>query len=104
MTTSRPGALSLGLCALILYLAGNAVTGRQGLISYMRLQQQERDLVAEQTNLVTQAAALKARIRALDEDHLDLDLLEEEARRQIGAAAHNEIVFDLAQNGNAATP
>ena len=100
----QPGALSLGLCALILYLAGNAVTGRQGLISYMHLQQRERDLLAEQTDLADQAAGLKARIKALSEASLDSDLLEEVARRQIGAANANETVFELAQNTNANTP
>jgi cell division protein FtsB len=104
MKSSRPGALSLGLCAVILYLAANAVTGRQGLISYIHLQQQERDLVAEQADLTEQSGALKARIHALADNSLDLDLLEDEARRQIGAAAPDEIVFDVAQNGNASTP
>jgi cell division protein FtsB len=97
----QPGALSLGLCALILYLAANAVTGRQGLISYMHLQQQERDLAAEQTDLADQALVLKRRIKALSEASLDRDVLEEVARRQIGAASANEEVFELAQNTNA---
>lgn len=97
----QPGALSLGLCALILYLAGNAVTGRQGLISYMHLQQQERDLAAERADLVDQASELKRRVRALSEASLDSDVLEEVARRQLGAAGANETVFELAQNTNA---
>jgi cell division protein FtsB len=100
----QPGALSLGLCALILYLAGNAVTGRQGLISYMHLQQQERDLIAEQADLLDQSATLKRRIKALNEASLDVDVLEEVARRQIGAASANETVFELAQNTNAIAP
>jgi cell division protein FtsB len=100
----QPGALSLGLCALILYLAGNAVTGRQGLISYMHLQQRERDLIAEQADLTDQAAALKVRIKALNEASLDMDVLEEVARQQIGAASANETVFELAQNSNANAP
>jgi cell division protein FtsB len=103
-TNFQPGALSLGLCALILYLAGNAVTGRQGLISYMHLQQRERDLTAEQADLADQTAVLKRRIKALNEASLDPDVLEEVAHRQIGAAAANEMVFELAQNTNAKAP
>jgi cell division protein FtsB len=102
--TFQPGALSLGLCALILYLAGNAVTGRQGLISYMHLQQREHDLTAEQADLADQTAALRRRIKALSEASLDPDVLEEVAHSQIGAAAANEMVFELAQNTNAKAP
>jgi cell division protein FtsB len=84
---------------LILYLAGNAVTGRQGLVSYMRLQQRERALRAEQGELAADAARLRARIHALADSSLDLDALEDEASRQIGAAPQDAVVIDLAQNG-----
>jgi cell division protein FtsB len=100
----KPGALTLGLCALILYLAANAVTGRQGLLSYMHLQQAERDLIAQQSDLADQSAVLKRRVKALSESSIDTDTLEEVARKQIGAASANEEVFELAQNTNANAP
>lgn len=96
--SSRPGALSLGLCALILYLALNAVTGRQGLISFVQLQQSERDLIAQRTELAQDAAGLRARIHELADASLDSDTLEEVAHRQIGAARNDEMVFELAQS------
>jgi cell division protein FtsB len=92
------------LSALIAYLALNAVTGRQGLISYVHIQQREHALLAERDELAADSADLRVKIRALADATLDLDALEEEARRQIGAAAPGEIVFDLAQNATAGTP
>jgi len=104
MTLPRSAALSLGLSAVIVYLAAHAVTGRQGLISYMRLQEQERTLSAERDALSGQQAALEARIKQLSTEHLDLDVLEEEARKQFDAAHPDEIIFDLAQGPSAKTP
>lgn len=101
--SSKPGAISLGLSALILYLALNAVTGRQGLISYVKLQAQERELLAQNADLTDQSAALKARIRALADSTLDIDALEETARREIGAARQDELVFDIAQSDTSKT-
>jgi cell division protein FtsB len=101
--SSKPGALSLGLSTLILYLALNAVTGRQGLIEYVKLQAQERELLAERADLAEQSAALKARIHALADSSLDVDALEEIARREIGAARHDELVFDIAQSDTSKT-
>jgi len=104
MTSPRSVALSLGLSAVILYLAANAVTGHQGLISYMQLQEKEHDLKAEQHDLAAQRAQLEARIQRLGSDHLDLDALEEQARAQFDAADPDEIIFDLAQAEPAKTP
>jgi cell division protein FtsB len=83
---------------LILYLALNAVTGRQGLISFVQLQQSERELIAQRAELAQDAAALRARIRELAEASLDPDALEELAHRQIGAVRGDEMVFELAQS------
>ncbi|MGE3302568.1 MAG: septum formation initiator family protein [Hyphomonadaceae bacterium] len=104
MPSFKPGPLSFGLSALILYLAANAVTGRAGLLSALSLQEREQALLSEAAAIAHDREELRARIRALSEKTLDLDVLEETARRQLGAAAPGEIVFDLAQNGNAPTP
>jgi cell division protein FtsB len=103
MSSPRSVALSLGLSALILYLAAHAVTGRQGLISYMHLQEREHALTAERAALASQRAALEARIERLGSDHLDLDALEEQARRQFDAAHPDEVIFDLAQGDTTRT-
>jgi cell division protein FtsB len=76
----------------------NAVTGRQGLISFVQLQQSERDLIAQRTELAHDAAVLRGRIRELADASLDTDALEEAAHRQIGAARNDEMVFELAQS------
>ena len=104
MNSPRSVALSLGLSATILYLAANAVTGHQGLISYMGLQEREHALLAEQKDLAAEKADLEARIARLSSDHLDLDALEEQARKQFDAAHPDEVIFDLAQSEPAKTP
>ena len=79
------------------------VTGRQGLISFVQLQQSERDLIAQRAELAEDAAGLRARIHELADASLDPDALEEAAHRQIGAARGDEMVFDLAQSQSAKT-
>ena len=104
MSSPRSVALSLGLSALIVYLAAHAVTGRQGLISYMQLQEREHALGAEQAALDGQRTGLEARIKRMGSDHLDLDALEEQARSQFDAAHPDEIIFDLAESDAPKSP
>jgi cell division protein FtsB len=104
MQSPKSVALSFGLSAVIVYLAASAVTGRQGLVSYMHLQEREQALLTERAALAKERIALEGRIQALASGSLDLDALEEQARHQFGAAHPDEIVFDLAQGPSAKTP
>ena len=91
----RSAALSLGLGATILYLAVHAVTGRQGLVAYMDLQRQERELSTERTALTAERARLERRAARLRPESLDLDYLDEKARELLGGAEPGELVFTL---------
>jgi cell division protein FtsB len=92
----RSVVLSFGLGAAILYLAAHTVTGRQGLVNYVALQQQERALIAESQALEAMRSALSARTARMKTAALDLDYLEERARVTLDAAAPDEIIFELA--------
>jgi len=97
MTLTRAAVVRLGLSALILYLAAHGLTGRQGLISYMGLQEREQALEAEQAQLDATIKDLSARAERLrtDSASFDRDYLEERARSILDAAYADEVLIDL---------
>lgn len=97
MTLTRAGVVRLGLSAVILYLAAHGLTGRQGLISYMGLQEREHALESEQAALretIDDLSERAARLRTGSPD-FDRDYLEERARTILNAAHADEVVIDL---------
>ena len=88
-------ALSIGLGAAILYLGAHAVTGRQGLVAYVDLQAQERQLEQRVGELEEERARLEARAARLRPETLDLDYLDERARITLAAGDTDELVFAL---------
>jgi cell division protein FtsB len=97
MTLTRAAVTRLGLSALILYLAAHGLTGRQGLISYIGLQEREQALLTEQAELEETIDGLSARAARLRTGSaaFDRDYLEERARTILGAAHADEVVIDL---------
>jgi cell division protein FtsB len=95
----RSAALSIGLSAVILYLAVHAVTGRQGLIAFMDLQKEERALISERAALVAERARLQTRVARLKPESLDLDYLDEKARALLAASEPGELVFAVGPDG-----
>ncbi|MFT3726753.1 MAG: septum formation initiator family protein [Terricaulis sp.] len=83
------------LGAAILYLGANAVTGHQGLLSYVDLQAREHQLEDRLATLKQQRAQLEARAARLKPGSLDLDYLDERARVELAAGDAGEIVFAL---------
>lgn len=78
-------------CA-VCYLAFHALNGERGLYAYFK---QSRNLEVSQTELSKlkkQRAIMEQRVTALSNGSLDLDLLDEEARRVLGTANKNEVV------------
>ena len=97
MAKHGAAALSIGLGAAILYLAAHAVTGRQGLVAYVELQAQERQLEQRVAELEMERGRLEARAARLRPETLDLDSLAARARVTLAAGASDEIVFALDQ-------
>ena len=90
-------ALTIGLGAAILYLGAHAVTGRQGLVAYVDLQAQERQLEQRVGELEEERAHLEARAARLRPETLDLDYLDERARITLAAGDSEELVFAIDQ-------
>lgn len=103
MRLSQESAARIAVSAVILYLSAHALTGRQGLFSYVALQAQERALTDEGAALDAEIADLQTRARLLRPDSLDLDYLEERARVLLNATKTGEIVF-LTPGENAGPP
>lgn len=95
MERSGAGALRVALSVLILYLAANALSGRQGLIAYVGLQAQEQKLIAEREALSAEIAAMNARANRMRTAHIDKDYLEERARVLLNAARPGEFVLAM---------
>ncbi len=98
MLLTQGVTVRLALSAVILYLAAHGVTGRQGLVSYIALQEQERALEGEQAALDAEIAALSTRAARLRTggEAFDRDYLEERARALLNATRTDEVVVDLA--------
>jgi cell division protein FtsB len=97
MAKHGAAALSIGLGAAILYLGAHAVTGRQGLVAYVDLQAQERQLEQRVGELEEERTQLEARAARLRPETLDLDYLDERARITLAAGDSDELVFALDQ-------
>jgi len=99
MLLTQGATVRVALSAVILYLAAHGVTGRQGLVSYIALQEKERALESEQAQLDTEIAGLTVRAARLRTDSADFDrdYLEERARTLLNATRADEVVFDLAR-------
>jgi cell division protein FtsB len=103
MLLTQGATARLALSAVILYLAAHGLTGRQGLVSYVALQEREETLLAEQAELGAEIARLQDRAARLRTEGgtFDRDYLEERARDLLDAARTDEIVIDLADLQNA---
>ena len=90
--------ITVVLGAAILYLGANAVTGHQGLLSYVDLQAREHQLADRLATLKQQRLQLEARAARLKPGSLDLDYLDERARVELAAGDADEIVFAVPVN------
>lgn len=83
----------LGLILAITYLAGHTLTGRDGLLSFVRLQEQERSLTADIARLEARKADLQRQIARSSVSTLDRDFLEERARALFNGVRPGEVIM-----------
>lgn len=75
------------------YFTFAAVQGDFGLFRRMQIQAQERGLAVELAQLETDVAIMQNKTRRLSDNYLDLDLLDERARKVLGLARGDELVI-----------
>ena len=85
-------AMILAIC-IAGYFAYAGVQGEYGVFRRIETQARITGLEAERDRLAEKVAALRARIEALSTDSLDLDLLDERARRVLGMVRADEVIL-----------
>jgi len=88
---------SFFLAFVFFYFAFHLVTGERGLIAYVHLKN-EMENVQKKANVVqVKKLELSKNVAGLRDDSLNLDLLEELARKDLGYSRKDEVV--LFENG-----
>lgn len=90
LRAALPPALLIVLCAYFVY---HALHGEHGLWALRELEARAITLEARAQEIAAQRAALEARVALLRPDSLDLDMLDEQARRQLGVLHPDEVVI-----------
>lgn len=81
------------LIALVTYLTFAALQGEYGLLRLIQIEIQEARMRAELAELRTERAVIFNKTSRLSEVDLDLDLLDEQARKVLGLARGDEIII-----------
>lgn len=82
----------LGAC-VIGYFAYHTVQGDRGLLAYMRLTGEVARAEATLAEVRAERETIEQRVRLLDPDSLDLDMLEERARKLLHRVRDDELVI-----------
>ena len=87
-------AVSFAICiALGFYFTFAAIQGDHGLFRRIQFEAEAEALRAELSEMEARVAALTNKTRRLSDEFLDLDLLDEQARRVLGLVRYDEIVI-----------
>jgi len=84
---------SVVVVALVAYLSYSAVQGPYGLLNLFKIEAREAQLQKQLDQLTTQRLAAKNRAYRLSDAYLDLDLLDEQARKVLGLIRGDEIII-----------
>lgn len=88
-------AILLGVCVVLAsaYFIYSATKGPNGIYEMGRIEAREETLSRQLATLVARREEAENRVRRLSDDYLDLDLLDEQARRVLGRARADEIII-----------
>lgn len=86
-------AFAVGTIALMAYLTFAALQGEHGLFRLFQIEAQEKRLTAELAELRAAREAIANKTERLSSGDLDLDLLDEQARRVLGLGRADEILI-----------
>jgi cell division protein FtsB len=92
----RKRAVGSLFCVLILfYLAFHTVSGERGIFALLRESRKLDALKTELAEAKTKHEVLEKKVQKLSSNSLDLDLLDEQARKVLGTTGKNEVVLFL---------
>ncbi len=78
---------------LIYYFIYNIISGDRGILSLFKLTEQHKIIRDEVGILEEERRILQSKVNRMKPESLDLDLLEEQARRNLGYAQKNETIY-----------
>jgi len=81
------------------YFAYHAVQGDRGILAWLRLEQELARTKAAHAALEEERAALEHKVSLLRPEHLDPDLLDEQARRLLNYGRAEDLVIILRSDG-----
>lgn len=86
---------TLLFAVVLLYFSYHVVSGERGLLALIQLSQKIEQARLELDIVHAQRLKYERNVKLLRDDSLDLDLLDEQARRLLGYAEKDEKVYNL---------
>jgi len=80
---------------LFVYFCYHAISGDRGLLAFIQANKQVDALQKEADTVRAERLQLEHRVSLLKPDSLDLDMLDEQARKLLGYAKKDETVYEL---------
>ncbi len=87
------------LACLLGYFVYHAVNGDHGLLAWLRLEQELERAEATRLQLAEEHGVLAHKVGLLQPEHLDPDLLDEQARRLLNYGHRDDLVVILRREG-----
>ncbi|MCF6272770.1 MAG: septum formation initiator family protein [Rhodobacteraceae bacterium] len=84
---------SVIVVALVGYFSYSAIQGPYGLLNLFKIEAREARLQLQLTKVTTVRQAAQNRAYRLSDEYLDLDLLDEQARKVLGLIRGDEIII-----------
>lgn len=84
---------SLFLALLFFYFSFHLVSGERGLLAYAKLKSEIDAREQQKAKMQTEKETLANRVVGLRAESLDLDLLEEVARKDLGYSKKDEVIY-----------
>ena len=80
---------------LSVYFSYSALNGQYGLFNKFRHQAEEVVFLKQLTEIQSKNTSLEIKVQRLSNEYLDLDLLDQQARKLLGLLRSNEIIIQF---------
>lgn len=87
--------VTLLFVVVLLYFSYHAISGERGLLALIQLSQKIDNARIDLDVVHAQRLKLERNVRLMRDESIDLDLLDEQARRLLGYAQKDEKVYNL---------
>jgi cell division protein FtsB len=81
------------IALLFVYLAWQLIYSKNGTVSLFKLSRDKEKLVVENKDLENQKALLEKKVGRMKSKSLDLDTLDEQARRNLGYSKDDDVIY-----------